>query len=171
MKVLIVSDSHGLTKELTAIKERHEHEAAAMIHCGDSELPADCEEMAGFCAVRGNCDYDRTYVNERIELIGDKTFYITHGHLYNVKMSLINLHYKARETGARIVCFGHSHVAGAEMIDGVLMINPGSISMPRMLKEKTYVILSVENEEAEVAFYEAGGTKLEEMTTRFRFYH
>jgi uncharacterized protein len=169
VKVLILSDSHGLTKELAAIKKRHEHEAAAMIHCGDSELPADCEEMVGFYAVRGNCDYDRTYVNERIELIGDKTFYITHGHLHNVKMSLINLHYKARETGACIVCFGHSHVAGAEMIDGILMINPGSISMPRMRNERTYAMLSIGSDEAKIEFYEVDGTKLEEMTARFHF--
>ncbi|MFC3883123.1 metallophosphoesterase [Bacillus songklensis] len=171
MKVLIISDSHGLTKELAAIKKRHEYEVAAMIHCGDSELPADCAEMAGFYAVRGNCDYDSIYVNERIELIRDKTFYITHGHLHNVKMSLVNLHYKARETGAHIVCFGHSHEAGAEMIDGILMINPGSILLPRMRKEKTYVILSLENEDAEVTFYEVDGTKLEHMTARFRFSH
>lgn len=171
MKVLIVSDSHGQRKELEAIKKRHEHEVEAMIHCGDSELPADCDEMKGFYAVRGNCDYDHEYVNERIECIAGYTFYITHGHLHNVKMSLMNLHYKARENGAKIVCFGHSHVAGAEMIDGVLMINPGSIVLPRMRKEKTYVMLSMVHSEIEIVFYEADGKKIEGMTAKFHFSH
>jgi putative phosphoesterase len=169
MKVLIVSDSHGLTRELEEIKARHEHETEAMIHCGDSELPADSAEMDGFYAVKGNCDYDREYVNERMESLGGYTFYVTHGHLHNVKMSLMNLHYKARETGAKIVCFGHSHVAGAEMIDGLLMVNPGSIIMPRMRKEKTYVIMSIEGGEVAVQFYDLNGTPVEAMAAHFTF--
>ncbi len=38
MKVLIMSDSHGLTHEISIIKERHKQDVTAMIHCGDSEL-------------------------------------------------------------------------------------------------------------------------------------
>ena len=40
MKVLIISDSHGLEDELETIAKRHEDEADLMIHCGDSELDA-----------------------------------------------------------------------------------------------------------------------------------
>ncbi|TXK90073.1 metallophosphoesterase family protein, partial [Parageobacillus sp. SY1] len=48
MKVLIVSDSHGLTNELEEIVARHHHEANALIHCGDSVLPFDQKEIARF---------------------------------------------------------------------------------------------------------------------------
>ena len=41
----------------------------------------------------------------------------------------MNLKYKAEEVNADIVCFGHSHVLGAEVIDGRLFLNPGSIRL------------------------------------------
>ncbi|MBM7701319.1 metallophosphoesterase [Metabacillus iocasae] len=167
MKVLIVSDSHGLEQELLAIKERHQQEVHAMIHCGDSELSSDSNEMANFLSVRGNCDYDKHYINDRLEQIGELRFLVTHGHLYNVKMSLMNLHYKADETEADVVCFGHSHVAGAEMIDGTLFINPGSILLPRMRKEPTYAILETNGNNIVVHFYEVNGTVMQSMSQTF----
>ena len=38
MKVLIVSDSHGLTTELEKLMENYQDEVDLFIHCGDSEL-------------------------------------------------------------------------------------------------------------------------------------
>lgn len=63
-------------------------------------------------------------------------FFITHGHLYNIKMTLMNLAYKSEEAEADIICFGHSHAAGSELIEGKLFINPGSIRQPRDEKRK-----------------------------------
>ncbi|KOO46926.1 metallophosphoesterase family protein [Priestia koreensis] len=167
MKVLIVSDSHGLTSELLEIKTRHENQVDGMIHCGDSELPADMDEMQDFWTVRGNCDYDSSYVKERIELVGNRSFYITHGHLYNVKMSLMNLTYKAQEVGAHIACFGHSHIAGSEMIDGIIYINPGSIFLPRMRKERTYAIIDFDDQTATVHFYTVDGAEVPSLRNEF----
>ncbi|WP_099352073.1 metallophosphoesterase [Fredinandcohnia onubensis] len=166
MKVLILSDSHGLTKELLDIKERHKNDVEFMLHLGDSELSSQSEEMSGFSVVRGNCDFDSNYPNDMIVLLNGLKVYLTHGHLYNVKMSLMNLSYRAREVGASIVCFGHSHIAGAELIDDVLFINPGSFRLPRMRKEKTYVILEVENNQADVVFYDSEGNVVEELSTK-----
>nr|WP_309099735.1 metallophosphoesterase [Fredinandcohnia onubensis] len=166
MKVLILSDSHGLTKELLDIKERHKNDVEFMLHLGDSELSSQSEEMSGFSVVRGNCDFDSNYPNEMIVLLNGLKVYLTHGHLYNVKMSLMNLSYRAREVGASIVCFGHSHIAGAELIEDVLFINPGSFRLPRMRKERTYVILEVDNNQADVVFYDSEGNVVEELSTK-----
>ncbi len=166
MKVLILSDSHGLTKELLDIKERHKNDVKFMLHLGDSELSSQSEEMSGFSVVRGNCDFDSNYPNDMIVLLNGLKVYLTHGHLYNVKMSLMNLSYRAREVGASIVCFGHSHIAGAELIDDVLFINPGSFRLPRMRKERTYVILEVDNNQADVVFYDSEGNTVEELSTK-----
>jgi len=165
MKALIISDSHGWTRELNVIKERHIHEVDVMIHCGDSELDSSSREMEGFNAVRGNCDYDDGYPNESIHEFGDKKIYTTHGHLHNVKMTLINLAYRAREVGANIVCFGHSHIAGAELVDNILFINPGSIRLPRMRKEGTYVIIEKQMQEVAVTFHDLDGNVVESLTT------
>ncbi|PLR75357.1 YfcE family phosphodiesterase [Bacillus sp. V3-13] len=142
-RALIVSDSHGSSEVLETIKEKHGSEVEVMVHCGDSELAADDSALSGFAVVRGNCDYDQKLPNELVKDIDGYRLYVTHGHLYSVKSTLMNLHYRAREVNANIVCFGHSHVLGAEMIDGILFINPGSILLPRMRLEKTYVILDL----------------------------
>lgn len=168
MKVLIISDSHGLTEELLEIKERHQDEIEFMLHLGDSELSSQSEEMEGFSAVRGNCDFDSNYPNDMIVLLNGVKVYLTHGHLYNVKMSLMNLTYRAKEVGASIVCFGHSHIAGAEMIDDTLFINPGSFRLPRMRKEKTYVILEIIDKQVDVVFYDSEGNVVEDLSTKVK---
>ena len=65
-KVLILSDSHGLTKEVEDIKKRHQHEVEAMIHCGDSELAYDAKELQGFYYAKGNCDFEPEMVDEQV---------------------------------------------------------------------------------------------------------
>lgn len=170
MKVLIVSDSHGLIDELIEIKQRHAHEADVFIHCGDSELSSGCAELEGFVYVGGNCDFVRDFAKERTEDIQGVRFLITHGHLYNVKMTLMNLYYRAQEVGAKVVCFGHSHIAGAEMINGILFINPGSILLPRMRKERTYASLQIENGQATVRFYDIiDGQEVPHLAKSFTF--
>jgi putative phosphoesterase len=166
MRVLIVSDSHSLTEELHTIKNRHK-DVDALVHCGDSELQADSSEMEGFLAVRGNCDYDERYENEETLNIGEDLLYVTHGHLYNVKMTLMNLTYRAKERNAKVVCFGHSHIAGAEKIDQTLFINPGSIRLPNRRKERTYAILHYEENKATVNFYDHEGNEVKDLTNSF----
>lgn len=168
MKVLIMSDSHGLTHEIALIKERHREEVDAMIHCGDSELPLTAPEMKGFLSVRGNCDNDAAYPDERVEELSGLRFFVTHGHLYNVKMTLMNLSYKSEENNARIICFGHSHIAGSDLVDGRIFINPGSIRLPRGISSKTYVILELVNQEAKVTFFDLEGNEVEDLN---RTYH
>ena len=152
MNVLIVSDSHGLTKELQTIVSRHKQHVDAIIHCGDSELTSD---------------YEQRFPTDLVEEVNGVRFFITHGHLYNVKMTLMNLYYKAKEVGARIVCFGHSHIAGCEQIDDVLFINPGSIFLPRMRREKTYAILHIDEATTTVHFYNIDGKPLHDLTTTY----
>ena len=44
-----------------------------------------------------------------------------------------------------ILCFfGHSHILGAEMINGTLFLNPGSFLMPRGRRERTYALVQKE---------------------------
>lgn len=168
MKVLVMSDSHSLTNEISIIMDRHKHEVTAMIHCGDSELLKCDPNMNGWIAVRGNCDYDSSYPNDVVEEIAGKRILITHGHLYNVKMTLLNLSYKSEETNANIVCFGHTHAAGSELINGNLFINPGSIHQPRGRKEKTYVILDIVNNRVKVWFYDIKGNSVEELNSTYQ---
>jgi uncharacterized protein len=153
-KVLVVSDSHGLISELSKIKKRHENEVNLMIHCGDSELEPNDAALDGFIVVRGNCDFEEQFPEESLQTIAGKRILVTHGHHFHVKSSLMNLTYRAEELEANIVCFGHSHILGAEIINGKLFLNPGSIRLPRMRKEKTYCIIELIGDKINLNVYD-----------------
>ncbi|MFN4215629.1 MULTISPECIES: metallophosphoesterase family protein [unclassified Exiguobacterium] len=153
MRFLIVSDSHGLTEELLSIFNRHEQEIDDAFHCGDSQLALVDEHLLPYRTVRGNCDFGGDLPLERVETTPVGTILIVHGHHHDVKYDLNRLRYRAEEVGASVVLFGHSHVAGALIEDGVVYINPGSIRMPRGRSDKTYALLDLENGEAAVRFY------------------
>ena len=86
--------------------------------------------------VRGNCDYDaRISIIALLIDVQGKTVLAVHGHEHDVKQSLMGLYYNAKEMGADIVLFGHSHLYGAEMKEGILFLNPGSTMQPRGGKE------------------------------------
>lgn len=154
--VLILSDSHSLTTEITKIKERHN--LMDNIHCGDSELAINAEDLHGFQTVRGNCDWRAPFPESVVLEIGGLRFFITHGHLFDVKQSLRKLQYKAKEVNADIVCFGHSHIAYAEKMGDRVFINPGSIHLPKMTRVATYAILKWETRaEITVEFYSVAG--------------
>ncbi|WP_246940970.1 metallophosphoesterase family protein [Bacillus pinisoli] len=167
MKILIISDSHGYEQELAEIKERYANEVQLMIHCGDSELPSDHEALQGFSVVRGNCDFDVKFPNEVEHNVNGCKLFATHGHLFNVKMNVMSIGYRAEEVGAQIVCFGHSHLAGSEQINGRLFINPGSIRLPRGRKDATYCILDVYNQGAHVLFYNKNHEMLDDLSTKY----
>lgn len=166
-KILVVSDSHGMTEELAKIRERHLQGCDLMIHCGDSQLAAVDPAISGFVTVRGNCDMDSRFPYEAINETNGRRIYVTHGHKYAVKASLMNLYYRAQEVKADIVCFGHSHVLGAEVINGILFLNPGSILFPRGCHEQTYVILDLQDEKVMMSVFEQTGKELTALSRQF----
>lgn len=166
-KLLIVSDSHGLSSELEMLKERHRDEVDLMIHCGDSQLMADDRELAGFVNVRGNCDLENRFPLETTAELSGRKIFVTHGHKYSVKTSLMSLNYRAKEVGADIVCFGHSHILGAEMVGGILFLNPGSILLPRERFEKTYMIVELLDEVVKLSVFDLGGRELSSLSSEF----
>jgi putative phosphoesterase len=165
-KALIVSDSHGLTKELQWVRERHIGEVDIMIHCGDSQLMPDDPSIEGFLTVMGNCDFGGYPLETSLDFSG-RRFFITHGHKYSVKTSLMSLKYKALQENADIVCFGHSHVLGAEVVGGTLFLNPGSIRLPRERIEKTYMILDLNDDIINLSVFELNGREVKELAREF----
>ncbi|MFT8311700.1 MAG: metallophosphoesterase [Sporolactobacillus sp.] len=171
MKCLIVSDTHGFTHELAELKQRYASKVDFMIHCGDSELQPDCPEMEGFAAaVEGNCDYPGAYPNECVKKIGGLTFLVAHGHLLGVRQSPARLCYRGLEVKANVVCFGHTHFAGAFQKDGMIVINPGSLRLPRNYQEGTFVIFDYDNEQktAQATYYTFDGKPVDAFSQSFK---
>jgi uncharacterized protein len=162
-KVVIMSDSHGLTNEILTIKEREK--ADYFLHCGDSELSEDALELENVITVAGNCDFYGKFPNEQKVVIEGLTFFVVHGHLHHVKSNLMSLSYRAEEENADIVCFGHSHIAGAEKVGDTLFLNPGSIRQPRNRPEKTYAVIEWEIKESiAVNFITMEGEQLKDLS-------
>lgn len=76
---------------------------------------------------------------------GGKKILLCHGHEYGVKSGYLNLQYAAREKGADIVLFGHTHQVFYDQTSQLAMLNPGSIGEPRYYGKNSYGILIIEN--------------------------
>ncbi|SDJ64516.1 metallophosphoesterase [Salimicrobium halophilum] len=164
-KVLVISDSHGLTDELMQVKQRHEQEVNAMIHCGDSELAADSEELKGFYYAKGNCDFEPDMEEEQVVDVEGLRFFVGHGHLLQVKQTLMPIFYRAEETGADVACFGHSHMLGVEKVGDKLVMNPGSCRLPRDREEPTYALVEWTKGERvlTVTYHHMNGLKMDNL--------
>ncbi|MET1014994.1 MAG: metallophosphoesterase [Paenisporosarcina sp.] len=166
MKILVMSDTHGDSKIIDAVKE-HVGPVDAIFHCGDSELDLHHSSLEGIQVVLGNCDMDSSLPIEVKTTVKDTNIFMTHGHLFQVKSSLMSLNYRAQELNSQIVLFGHSHLLGAEMINGVLFLNPGSLKAPRGRKEKSYAILEKLDSLWQVTFFSDTHAELKKVNFSF----
>ncbi|WP_100488761.1 metallophosphoesterase family protein [Sporolactobacillus pectinivorans] len=173
MKWLIVSDTHGLKSEVAELKNRYRGEVAAFIHCGDSELRADSPEIQDYLTVEGNCDFPGTFPDEMIRQSGSLKFLIVHGHLLGVRNSPVNLIYRGLEEKSDIICYGHTHFAGSFKEQGMIVINPGSLRLPRNYNEGTYVILdlSANQKEIKVNYYNFAGQPVNKFSAEYTWDH
>lgn len=158
MKILVVSDTHGRDRELeTAVKREAPFDR--LIHCGDVEgreifieALADCP----CCIVAGNNDFFCDLPREQEITVGGKKALVTHGHYYGVSIDLSGIADEARSRGCEIAFFGHTHKPVVAEKDGVLVINPGSLSYPRQAGRKSsYAVLNTDvqgNIDAEIKY-------------------
>lgn len=130
MKIIVVSDTHGSYRNFQKVMQLNRN-ADIVVHCGDSRDEVDQIKMEYpdkmYYTVKGNCDFGTMLpLTEEFTVEGVR-FLITHGHLFNVKYGLLDLRMAAKEKGAQVVLFGHTHYATDEVVDGVRYFNPGSL--------------------------------------------
>lgn len=146
MKIGILSDTHTV-KACIDKTIPYLSECDLIIHAGDNF--ADSKYIhnmtnIGIMAVKGNCDFDNVE-DELVFDIEDKAILLCHGDKYNVKYGLEDIEYRAKQVGADIVIFGHTHTPLNIEKDNILYLNPGSVSFPRMVNYKSFVIMNIEN--------------------------
>lgn len=134
MRILVISDSHGRHAAIEkAITEQPD--AKHIFFLGDRL--ADIEYFDTFFpdrifhSVSGNCDFGSSVAPSGFINLYSKNIFYTHGHLHYVKGGLSHLKNAARQMGADIVLYGHTHVANTEYDDGLYIVNPGSIGQSR----------------------------------------
>lgn len=150
MRIGIISDTHRFTK---AIDEAipYLQDCELIVHAGDNIDDADYIQAVTdipVIAVKGNCDfYSDPGKDEESFIVENKRIFVCHGHKYGIKYTLSDLLERALDLDVDIVIFGHSHVPCYEEMDGVIFINPGSVSLPRGGSSKGLGILDIENGE------------------------
>lgn len=146
MDIIVFSDSHGRSDNISAVFENCPRMPDAVIFLGDGlrDLAWSVPQGIPIYSVKGNCDF---YGDEETELIiklGGKTIFATHGHKYGVKLGYGSIYRRAAEAGADILLFGHTHEAFLETVTqedknkedfrlekDLFVMNPGSIGYDR----------------------------------------
>lgn len=150
MKLLLASDIHGSAYYTHLLMERIESEKPDQIlllgdllyHGPRNDLPKDYApkevlEMLNslkdkVIAVRGNCEAEVDQMVLEFSCMSDFTtltlqqgasLFATHGHLWNPE--------NMPAFKSNIFCYGHTHIKQLEFVGDTLMVNPGSISIPK----------------------------------------
>ena len=150
MKWMIASDIHGSALYCREMLRCFEEEKAdRLVLLGDilyhgprNDLPEEYQPKAvsemlngirdRLLCVRGNCDCEVDQMMLRFPILADyalldagkRLIYATHGHVYNPE----NL--PPLKPGD-VLLFGHTHVPLQAEKDGILCMNPGSVSIPK----------------------------------------
>lgn len=166
MKALIVSDNHYNRESLTELIDLYKDEMDLWLHCGDSEFAADDPIWDTFKTVRGNMDFGVGIPPSRLVDFGEEKILVVHGHTYSVGSTMVLLKDFAEEQGADVVFYGHTHIARVDQIDGIDLINPGSIVQPRgALREGSYAIYEKNDQERFIRFFDWNHNEIKELST------
>ena len=150
MRIGVVSDTHRNKSCIEQLGDKI-GELDMLIHLGDNteDISLIKKYYKGkIVSVKGNCDFFKSIPNEQVEKICGKKVFITHGHRYDVKESLLKLRYKALEIGATIVLYGHTHIGQIDFKEGIWYINPGSVSLPRD-GDRSFAIINIDDKTIE----------------------
>jgi len=153
--ILVISDSHGNVPALAAVLGWARNTAfAAAVFLGDGvdDLPV-ASAQAGFSVpwykVRGNLDQTFSVQDFLVLKIpaghsdagSSRNFFLTHGNRYCVEKGGETIAAAARAAGAEAALFGHTHIPCRAVVDGVLLLNPGSIGRSRSDAGPTFAVL------------------------------
>jgi putative phosphoesterase len=141
-KILVFSDTHGSIAALNAVmnwaKDRIPPNdticCAAFLGDGLSDLSRVVEASGFYCdwkVVCGNNDYRTSSPEAAVFDFCDHRFFMCHGHRHSLYGGCHSLVAAARASQADAVLYGHTHVPSCKNVDGILLVNPGSVGRPR----------------------------------------
>ena len=160
MKWMIASDIHGSAYYCEKMLEAFDKEKAdrllllgdLLYHGPRNDLPRDYapkkviamlnERKSSLICVRGNCEAEVDQMVLDFPVMADscivyesgRLIFATHGHHFNI--SSLPPH-----NDGDILLHGHTHVPACEEHDGMLYINPGSVSIPKENSPHSYMTL------------------------------
>ncbi|MDP4109260.1 MAG: metallophosphoesterase [Bacillota bacterium] len=146
LKIAVFSDSHSNVRRMAEILEKNPSDL--LIHLGD--YISDAHKLSAafpglpVILVKGNNDFYHNEPETRTEKICNLTFFLTHGHRYPFSSEPLGLYEDALSKSADIALFGHTHFPFIKQKSGVLLLNPGSISLPRKGSRPTWARITLD---------------------------
>jgi len=171
MIYLFASDIHGSAYYMHKLMEAYKrNRASRLILLGDllyhgprNDLPREYNPKKTYAllnslkesiiCVRGNCDTEvdqmvldfpilSDYSSLFLEELGDKMIYLSHGHLKQPPLKK-----------GDILVSGHTHIPLATQEDGLFLVNPGSVAIPKggypptysLYEDRTFSILDFDD--------------------------
>ncbi|MDR3239180.1 MAG: metallophosphoesterase [Clostridiales bacterium] len=146
MKIFAFSDSHRDGSEMRLALEKAVRHVGAVVHLGDG-WPEIHELMRSYpqiplYAVTGNCDAEPEQSVLTFHCHGRKIL-LTHGHTLHVKNNYERISLFAAENEADVCLFGHTHIPVIFQAGRTLMVNPGSIGIPKDKQPRTYAVIDI----------------------------
>lgn len=161
MKILFISDIHGIKTNLPKIKERFEKlNCDKLVVLGDLyyigprnkmiegyDIDYVKEFLESFkdklICIKGNCDSEVDKMVSNFPIINElgliatinEDLYLTHGHIYNES------NWNKENS---VLIYGHLHIPFIKKIETNIYINPGSISLPKDGNLPTYLFYDEE---------------------------
>lgn len=146
MKIIVVSDSHGFNERIDEVL-RWEPDADCYIHCGDIEDMESAYPM--FRIVKGNNDFIGNYPDHiQIPALTHRIL-VMHGHQFSYANRISRMAAYAKQEHCDIICYGHTHIAAIDHVEGVLAVNPGSLWRSRNGRGPSYAVLVIENDQVQ----------------------
>ena len=137
MLIGVVSDTHGhLPNTQLAVRMLESLQVEAVLHCGDIGTPQIPPLFQRWPThfVFGNCDYDRAEVAAAIRQAGLQCHdRFADFMLAERRIAVIHSDDQAKFESVLtsklydLICYGHTHVAKQEHIQGALVLNPGAL--------------------------------------------
>lgn len=128
MKLYVFSDSHGHLQPMLDVIEEHSPDAVIFLGDGleDAQQITYIFPELPLYMVPGNCDgfTDISPIQEII--VGEVRILFSHGHLWSVKRSDEQARELARDYGAQILLYGHTHIPLSEEDGDLWIMNPGA---------------------------------------------
>jgi hypothetical protein len=172
MKLGFISDTHGgfenTIQALDRLKNCEQicHVGDVLYHGPRNDIPATynpkkltelLQSRTDIVYVRGNCDADVDEMvleqdlsqKSRVLDFDNYRFFIVHGYEETEEERI----QRAKELGCRVVVSGHTHVKVLEKRNGVILLNPGSTTIP---KDGTSSYAIYENGKIELRNLETG---------------
>ena len=146
-EIIVASDTHGRDDLLTEL-ERAYPRADLYLYCGD--LESSPSRYPRWTFVRGNNDYyaDSAQMPDmRVISIAGHRILMCHSHTFGYYRSRMKAMVEAaKRNRCDILLYGHNHVGDLHKEDGVLVLNPGSLRLPRDGMSPSYARIVIDDD-------------------------